>query len=76
MNDLDYVARCQKCNRLVGAMCSTLLPKDIAKGLSNWARSGLSIERMATEDVRDADWGHRAECKTAARKGMTQRMLL
>lgn len=56
--ELDYVARCLECNRLVGWTMRT----DDSKTISGWIKDGLSVERMSTEDAKQADWGHRG-CK-------------
>jgi hypothetical protein len=38
-------------------------PKRIAKVIGECARESLSVERMETEDVRTADWGHSDNCE-------------
>lgn len=63
---LDYVARCQKCNRFVCWTSQTLEEHDkaeLSRNLAQWVRWGLSIERMETEKARTSDeFWHSAEC--------------
>lgn len=60
-----YIARCQKCHRVLCAMMDSLPEKHKAKEIASWVRDGLSVERMPNEDVRTAQWGHDADCPDA-----------
>lgn len=55
-----YVAICQHCKRLVGAMTPTC--PDRAKQVASWMRDGLDIQRFTADQVRQGDWGHVEPC--------------
>jgi len=57
MSDLNYIAKCKRCDRLVGAISGELPADEQARYVARWIKSGELIEQMSTEDVRKAAWG-------------------
>lgn len=63
---LDYVARCQKCQRIVTWMSQSLEEhnkKYLAKQIAECVRDGLSVERMERKGLPSAaEFGHADDC--------------
>ena len=66
--DDDYILRCPECLKVIGWIHITLPRRDLKKFVSDGVAHGLSVERMATEDARTAEWGHDAECSRRSKK--------
>ena len=58
----DYVGKCKECG-CVEAACAERVPRDdLAKALATMVKIDLSIERMDSEDIRNASWKHTVDC--------------
>ncbi len=56
MSDMNYIAKCKGCGRVVGVISGECSKKEQAKEVGAWIRDGLSIDQLSTEKVREADW--------------------
>ena len=61
--ELDYIARCPKCRRMLGLHSSrSKYPGRLASLVSEWIIGGLSVERMSTINAIAEPWGHADDC--------------
>lgn len=63
MIDLNYIAVCPGCQRLVSVVSGDCPAKDRARDVAQWMKDGLEIRQMDTESVRKADWCCKCEKK-------------
>lgn len=66
--ELDYVAVCPECKRVLAWAAGNLLSNDLADSLASWVRNGYSVERLSTAGAREAGWGHVAPCSRVKMK--------
>ena len=68
---MDYVARCGRCGGLSFWISSSLPAKEIAKEVAAVIRGGRQVERMDTDDTRQARWCE-GECRKAHKDAAKQ----